>query len=394
MAEAMHRSLRRSARGTAALALPFDLEALLAEWHALRAAMCRELPPAFTRDEWAYLIAFVDRSQLERVLAQAFGAAVGSDEAVDWVVRPRGRVAVWLPNNVSLLGPLLLVLLSLTGNAVDLKSGSSADDLTAAFLSFLRAQAGRGGELARLLDRVEHFSIGRDDPRQAGMAAAAQVRIVFGTHAAAEAIEALPHPIESCGFAFVERHSEAWIEAGAVDRATVDTLIKVFAIYGQAGCTSPRRVLLLGGDEAQARSLRDQLSLRWRRAVPRDAPLHLASANTMARQLAAAHGWDAVLVERHAAVLALGDLALPLIEEPMTLLLSWATPEAAAARLPADTQTIGYALAAREGRPRWWPALAPKAVKRLVPLAEMHHFGPVWDGWSYWLSCFEWLEVR
>lgn len=384
----------RSPRGTVVLAWPGDLDALLAEWHGLRVAMCRTLPTAFTRDEWAYLIAFAAREQLEGVLLRAFGERVAGDGVPDWVVRPRGRVAVWLPNNVSLLGPLMVLLLSLTGNEVELKSGSSADDLTAAFLAFARQHAPGGGALTRALERLRHASFGHDDPRQAALAAEARVRIVFGTGAAADAVHRLPHPTESVGFSFVERHSEAWIEVGATDETTVDTLIKVFAIYGQAGCTSPRRVVLLGGTAEQARALRDRVAARWRQVVPGDVPLHLASANAMARQLAALRGWDALLVERHAAVLAVGGAELAPVAEPLTLLLSWASLDEAVARLPPHTQTVGYALGEAQPRPRWLPALYCSPVKRIVPLGQMHHFGAVWDGAEYWSACFEWLEVR
>ncbi|MBK6849611.1 MAG: hypothetical protein IPG96_19460 [Proteobacteria bacterium] len=394
MSEREQLSCYRSPRGTVALAWPGDLDALLAEWHALREVMCRTLPAAFTRDEWAYLVAFAERDQLEGVLVRAFGERVADAGAPDWVVRPRGRVAVWLPNNVSLLGPLLVILLSLTGNEVALKSGSSADDLTAAFLAFARQHAVAGGALGAALERIGQHAFDHDDPRQAVLAAGARVRIVFGTSAAADAVHGLAHPTESSGFSFVERHSEAWIEVGAGNATTVDTLIKVFAIYGQAGCTSPRRVVLLDGEVEQAHALRARLAERWRQVVRRDLPVHLASANVMARQLAAARGWDAVLVERHAAVLAVGGAELAPIEEPMTLLLSWAKLEQAVARLPAHTQTVGYALAEGQRRPRWLPALYRSPVRRVVPLGQMHHFGAVWDGAEYWSSCFEWLEVR
>ena len=34
------------------------------------------------------------------------------------------------------------------------------------------------------------------------------------------------------------------------------------------------------------------------------------------------------------------------------------------------------------------PLLAARGVLRFVPVAEMHHFGPVWDGQEYWLRTF------
>ena len=63
---------------------------------------------------------------------------------------------------------------------------------------------------------------------------------MFGGDEAAEAIDRLPHPPGSVGYYFVDKRSEAWLEAAALDDETLGTLIKVFTIYGRAGCTSPR----------------------------------------------------------------------------------------------------------------------------------------------------------
>ena len=42
---------------------------------------------------------------------------------------------------------------------------------------------------------------------------------------------------------------------------------------------------------------------------------------------------------------------------------------------------------------RWLEMLATTSVKRFVPLARMHHFGPVWDGFRFWHMFFEEVEV-
>ena len=61
-----------------------------------------------------------------------------------------------------------------------------------------------------------------------------------------EAVASLPHRTDSRIYIFSDRRSEAWIELSAVNDTVVETLIKVFAIYGQAGCTSPSRVSAVG----------------------------------------------------------------------------------------------------------------------------------------------------
>src|SRR5262245_27104634 len=113
-----------------AVALAFDLDARVRAWENLRRTMIRERSEAFTRDEWAYLIAYLDPENLLRPFEQAFGVRVDRPrKAVDVLVRPRGPVAAWLPSNVSLLGSLVVTLVSLTGNPIQLKAGSQADDL-------------------------------------------------------------------------------------------------------------------------------------------------------------------------------------------------------------------------------------------------------------------------
>jgi hypothetical protein len=219
------------------------------------------------------------------------------------------------------------------------------------------------------------------------------VRIVFGTDAAAEAIHRLPHPLDSLGFSFVDRESEAWLEAGALNEENMTTLIKVFAIYGQAGCTSPRRVILLNGSESEAHELRDRLLDLWPRVVGLEAGMHTASENLMAEQWSKALGWSPKLAPRNAAVLASGSRELPGFESRMALRIQCATPGQALADLPRNIQTIGHALEAPDD-PAWLQLLAQSRVLRFVPLGQMHHFASSWDGQDFWRSCFEGMEIR
>lgn len=376
--------------GVLTLALPFPLEGVLRDWDGLRKQMIREVPEAFTRDEWAYLISYLERSQLLRVFTQTFGrpAVEPPPDGCYALARPRGLVAIWLPNNVSLLGPLTLILMSLTGNPLWLKGGSQSDDLTGVFLEFARHHVPVGVLKTHLETRVRHEVFERGDPRQAQMAAASDLRIVFGSDAAAATLHALPHPLESQGFSFVDRRSEAWLEAGAVDDDTVAQLLRVFAIYGQAGCTSPRRVVLLDADLAEAERFRDRLVEAWPRVI-RNAPLpHVASANIMARQWAAALGWNARLTERQSAVMAVAARGIPAFETAMGLMIVPATCAEAESDLPANIQTIGHAFTNPRDA-KWVQLVARTRIRRLVPLNAMHNFGPVWDGQPFWRQAFE-----
>ena len=389
-----HLHFFKAPAGTIALALPFDYQQAIADWSTLRSLMVRQVPPEFTRDEWAYLVTFLERDSLLRPFLTAFGAEVAApDQAPSLLYRPRGSIAVWLPNNVSLLGPLTLILLSLTGQPIRLKLGSSAQDLTGAYLQYALANLPQGEFKAYLSSQVITESFGRDDPRQQELTSNAQVRVIFGSDAAAEAIHHLPHPVESLGFSFVDRQSEAWLEQGALNEQVLTNLIKVFAIYGQAGCTSPRRVILLDGSETAVRRLRDDLLDLWPTIAPAEVPMHTASANVMAEQWSRALGWDARRTARSAALLAHGTRDLPAFEASMALSIQGASREQALQDLPANIQTIGHALEVPDD-PVWLRLLAGSRVRRFVALGQMHHFASIWDGQEFWRQCFEPMEVR
>jgi hypothetical protein len=370
--------------------LPYDPAPLIDAWDGLRGKMIRQVPEAFSRDEWAYLITFLESDQLWQIFESVFGPRCGSREAGPRLFYPRGTVAVWLPNNVSLLGPLVMILLSLTGNKLRFKGGSRSEDLCAAFLDFV-GQADPAPALSTYIDA----SILRDvfdhtDPRNAEMAADAQVRIVFGGDAAATGVESLPHPLHSISLPFTDKRSEAWIDPAAADDAVFESLIKVFLVYGQAGCTSPSRVILLDADEAAVEAFRARLVATWPRVVKKSPEPHVASANVMARQWAAGAGWQAELTPNASAVIGVGDHAP--IDAPLFLPLTGMSTEQAFARLPENIQTIGYACT-QTVSDDFLARMARAGVKRFVPLSRMHHFGPVWDGYDYWLNLFECMEL-
>ena len=375
-------------------ALPFNLAERLEHWGALRREMVRQVSKAFTRDEWAYLASFLDQSTLRRPFLHTFGEEVkGADVRPDVLVRPRGTIAIWLPNTVSLLGPLTLILASLSGAPLWIKTGSRAEDLAAAFLDYARQHL-PGGALARYLgEQVRIERIDRHSPINGQMAAAAKVRVVFGSDAAVAAIHQLPHPADSVAISFGDHCSEAWVELEALSDEDAMVLIRVFAIYGRAGCTSPRRVVVLGGSREDARALQQRLAQLWPKAVRSDVPMHLASMNIKECQLARAQGWEAGTTLRNAAVLVAGAPGLVESSGLMSLAAVPFTAAEAAAALPPNIQTIGHCLRDPQD-PAWLELLARSAVKRFVPLSAMHHFGPVWDGSNYWSQFFEEVVLR
>ena len=389
MSETLHCFARGEA--TSVVCLPFSLPEMLAEWSSLRTAMVREVAPEFTREEWADLATFVDPRHLAAVFERTFGVASDQPAALAEMLRPRGTVAVWLPNNVSLLGPLVLILLLLTGNRIRIKAGSRSDDLTTAFLGYLDRHLG-AGTLRQRLREVSVESFGRESPGNAALALEADVRVVFGSDAAAAAIERLEHPLDSSGFAFRDRRSEAWLDRSNLDDDLVVDLIRVFAIYGRAGCTSPSRVLLLDASTEETIALRDRMTALWGRAVKRRVDAHVASQNILARQFAAAKGWNAATAASHGAVVAVGGLELAPLDFSMALSLSPVSAAAAVAALPPNVQTVGHNIEAERVR-ELLPTIARSPILRFVPLQRMHHFGPVWDGTAFWAQTFRRVEV-
>jgi len=381
----------RGTQGTVQVALPFDLASIISDWGKVRSAMLKEVPEAFSRDEWAYLVSFLEKQSLTRPFEQSFGPPEHSPAEISLIARPRGPVGLWLPNNVSLLGPLVLIVVSLTGNPIRMKAGSRSEDLTGVFVDFARKHSADGPLGVYLRDSVHHEVFSSDDLRNRDLARDSSVRIVFGSDEAASAIHALPHPLDSTGISFSDRRSESWLDQDSCNDDTLRNLIKVFAIYGQAGCTSPSRVVLLNSDRTNALALRDRLLALWPNVIRRRPPMNVASDNIRSWQLARAAGWDSVLVTENRAVLSVGDYTLPTFPSLMEMRLIPATPSEARSGLPKNIQTIGHAL---KDPLASLQNLDGTGVARFVPLATMHHFETVWDGQDFFAQLFTYTRVK
>lgn len=357
-------------------------------WSALRPAMVRELPSAFTRDEWAYLIQFLERDALLAFVEAGLGRFVGrADGGSSRLATGRRTVAVVLPNNVSLLGPLVVAVATLSAQRVLVKAGSRGDEVVTPFLDFARRHGGPA--LQAVLSRIDARRLGRGDAVLSGWLAEADVRVAFGGDAAVAAVETSPHRPDSRFLGFGDMYSEAWL-AGPVSDESLETLIKVFAIYGQAGCTSPRRVVLLDEAPESLESLSERLRALWPGVLRRPAPMHVASQNVMHAQWCRHAGARVSLVEGNAAVLARAPLGADVPPGPMTLVLSRARLDEAVAALPANVQTLGLSVGARA--PEVLRAVSRTPVRRVVPLGRMHHFGPLWDGHLLPAVFFDFVE--
>jgi hypothetical protein len=362
--------------------MPFNPLDAINEWSCLRRAMRSSIASGFHRHEWAYLLEFLNPSNLQSPFRLSFGepASLPSN-----ILRPCGSVAVWLPNNVSLLGPLTLILLSLTGNSLRIKLGTRNDTgLAQFFFSFALSHLPPTAFRDWLAAHVAFLAFDRHDPQAQQLSKWAQVRIIFGSDQAATEIHALGSP-GSVSISFTDRHSEAWLTPESLTTTTLSNLAKAFAVFGTAGCTSPRRAWIIGGTPQQTRQTISDLESLWPRLFPASPEPSAASSRFLTFQLARASGWNASLIPGHA-VLAAGDPRTPV--PPGDLLpIHAGTLDEALSMLPSNIQTIGFA-----GDPNmtslWSQPLEQHGALRFVPLEKMHHFGVPWDGINFFEQCF------
>jgi hypothetical protein len=324
----------------------------------LRAMARGPVAEGFSRDEWAYLMAAI------RDLP---------DPPVDRTAR--SPVAIWLPSNVSLLGAHAITLVAWTGAEVHAKVGTRGRDLTETWVEWARRHS-------TMLSRVQLRHFDREDQRSAAeMSCGAQGRIAFGSDEAVSAVQDLPHDPHAPFYGFGDRRSEAWLDVASASEKDLRALVRAFAIFGRAGCTSPSRAVLIGGTSADADRLRDLLAALWPKVIREPVEMHMASQNAMATQVVAACGWRPVRTAGSAAVVASGPLDAGPAVGTATLPVVAASLEEAVATVPANLQTIGYATATPDA---WKDAVAATPACRFVQLTDMHTFSPVWDGLPWW----------
>ncbi len=377
------------------VALPFALDPLCDEYDALTSAMSRTQPPdGFSRDEWGYLVSFLRGAALRAIFAEVFGAPVPvDDEAPRRLALPRQQIAVWLPNNVSLLGPLTVALCLLTGARVRAKSGSGAEDLTVRLRDFILGQDPGPNVTALWRDHLDADRFSRSDPRNRKWSETADARIFFGGNAAAQAVEALPHKPGTPFFAFADHSSIIWAETEALTDQALTTIFRVFQIYGKIGCTSPQRVVLIEGDPKDTTHIAKRLKAIADNASQARPPVHIASDSFMAAQVARAKGWQSYRTETGGAVFLAGGAPGEPLPGLMSLAIDAMPLDAAAAALPANIQTVGH-VASSERLAAWLPVLARTPTLRVVPARQMHHFGPFWDGQAFWQGLFRFIDVK
>ncbi len=383
------------------VALPFLLPERIAELSGLRKKMIRNKPSEFSREEWAYLIQFLSEESLWRVVESTFGKYSPAELAnrvsgkQRKLYRPRGQVGVWLPGNVSMLGPLTLVLSLLSGNRVALKASSGSTvyskNLCGVFLNYILSQASSGlRQWCRDMLSVQVFD--RTDAKNQQLAQNSKVRVFFGAEKGAMAVRNYATEAGAVDYPFVDKQSQAWIEISEVTDDLLANLVAVFTIYGQAGCTSPRRVVLVNANKNDTHDFGHRLQSVWTQKAKGTPEPHQASQNVLAFQWGRALGWDALYCgDKHGVILA-GDSSLPDVDSPYALSVVASPEDKLVDCLPSNIQTVGTALDDAAST-QWLQRVAGSSIVRFVPLAQMHHFSPTWDGYEFWRGMFTVVEV-
>jgi hypothetical protein len=367
--------------------VPFELDEMIQAWSQLRKHMIREVPDGFTRDEWAYLISFISSDALYGVYESTFGKRMTGDSTATQTLSIRDNVALWLPNNVSLLGPLVMILVSITGSTLQVKVGSRSENLCEILSKWALSKTTEGPLKSWLEEKLTLMRIARGDPKLTELSEWANIKMAFGSDAGCQSIAELPSKDDVLNFSFADKQSRIWCFKDDLNDDALQMIIKVFAIYGRAGCTSPQCITLLDGNEEDCHQLAQQLAQHWPQTMKKDVEMHFASDNVLSFQLAGANQWNATLVERNKAVLSVGPADATLPSGHLHLPISWASLDEASALLPENIQTIGYVMSAPKQK-EISQHLKNTNVKRFVPVEQMHHFGPVWDGMEFWKALF------
>ena len=364
----------------AVLETPF--EDVIQEWSEVRKVMIRKRSSEFTRDEWAYLISFLNPDSLFQNIENELHT-LGETS----LLKPVSKIALWLPNNVSLLGPLTSILLSLISPELKVKSGSRGKNLLATFNQWIIENTDAEKIKSWINTKVSVENFDRTDPRNTLMAKWADRRILFGGNAAAESIENLPHPIGSKGIYFTDKVSEVWIDSSSINSDNIITLGKVFAIYGQAGCTSPKRVVLVDGSKSDCQKLATLMQENWKSIRINQPEMFYASEVIMAEQVNHFNGVDCYILGQNEGIVTIIDSEPKAHPINMNLTLQTLPASEILSTQAENLQTVGYFLNDPKDE-KWLRLLSRTPATRFVPCSQMHHFSMKWDGLEWWRDLF------
>ncbi len=376
---------------TSSLESEKDIVGIIEDWDNIRKIMLKKPPPEFTRDELAYLVNFISKRELMEIYISTFGELTNIPRNMHRKIRPIGNVSLWSPNNVSLLAPLTMILVSISGNKLRIKLGSRGTDLCSPLINWIKENSKSGPLVEWLEGELSVKSFDRESELNRKWSEWADVRIVFGSDMGCKSISDLPCSEETRTYLFSNKVSQIWCTNDDMDSSQIETLIKVFSIYGTAGCTSPRIVKIIDGSIEDCENLARRISISWDSVISGEIEMHSASQNLLSHQIAKSKGWESWILGKNSAVIAVGGPELNPPEGNRILPITHSSLDDSFTVLPPEIQTIGYSLP-NNLLDKIEENMINYNIKRLVPIGEMHHFGPIWDGMHYWRGMF--IEVE
>ena len=177
-------------------------------------------------------------------------------ERTDRILVPRGVIFHLPPRNVDTMFVYSWLLAALTGNANVMRLSPQRSEATNVLL---RLFAEGLAETPAILAQTLVVSYGHEEEPTRLLSSHCDVRVIWGGDKAVQSIRSAPLPPHGRELTFPDRYSSSALGTGpymALDAAGRDKLADQFFNdafwFDQAGCSSPRLVVWVGGREATA----------------------------------------------------------------------------------------------------------------------------------------------
>lgn len=360
--------------------------------------LMRQLSPAGL----PFLVPFLSRSNLERLLAASFPGRTACLDGFTYVpeqgktlrARPKGMVVHWIAGNVLVLGLISLIQGLLTRNANIVKIPSKEGLVLPRVFSLLAetvVQTTDGSRLSGndLLKAVLFVYCESDDINaQTEISRLADVRVVWGGRDAVESISKLPRKPHAEDMIFGPKTSFAVLGKHALSRNNVnevaDQIAREASWFDQSACTSPHTVFVEEGGEISPRDFGRALAGGMERALKTIPRLGVTPAEaysvveTRSRYrltgevfASSSSDWTVILSEEK-------GLAAP-VQSRVVFVRPLAHLEDLPPLMDRSVQTVGLLLQENRKLP-FAEKISLNGIDRITHLGQMHLFEHPWDG--------------
>jgi hypothetical protein len=348
----------------------------------------RLLAPAAARryPELASLGFFLRRAEISRLVD---GLSAGRPARIR---APRGLVVHFPPTNVDTIFVYSWAMAALAGNHNVIRLSGRAGAAAQAILEALAETAVEAHPAIAETQRIVTYD--HDDATTAALAAAADVRVLWGGDRAVNELRRFQLQPLARDVAFPDRSSFAAIsvvgwEASSPEQraAAADAFANDLFWFDQAACSSPRAIVWVGAPEAAGRA-REEFAANLDRAIAARG-WHVDPAMAVEKRVAtsvlAASGAATAVTFRGNAIAdielrSLGDLprtwlGAGTIAHVVVDALSELTPA-----IERRDQTLSHFGFRKEELEGFADALAGRGIDRIVPFGQALSFAEVWDG--------------